>query len=80
MGGIGGMPGTVAGALLLAVVANLLNLTGVSPFDQQVVKGLVILAAVLLAGQALKRRTSPATRPAARPPAAAAAPPARVQQ
>jgi ribose transport system permease protein len=80
MGGIGGMPGTVAGALLLAVVANLLNLTGVSPFDQQIVKGVVILAAVLLAGQALKRRTSPATRPAARPPAAAAAPPAPVQQ
>jgi ribose transport system permease protein len=59
-GGVGGMPGTVAGAFLLAVVSNLLNLTGVSPFDQQIVKGLVIIAAVLLAGQALKRRQAPA--------------------
>jgi ribose transport system permease protein len=59
-GGVGGMPGTVAGAFLLAVVSNLLNLTGVSPFDQQIVKGLVIIAAVLLAGQALKRRIAPA--------------------
>ncbi len=67
MGGVGGMPGTVAGALLLAVVSNLLNLTGVSPFDQQIVKGLVIVAAVLLAGQALRRRTS-AARTAAAPP------------
>jgi ribose transport system permease protein len=60
MGGVGGMPGTVAGALLLAVVANLLNLTGVSPFDQQIVKGLVIIAAVLLAAHTLKRRQTPA--------------------
>jgi ribose transport system permease protein len=67
MGGVGGMPGTVAGALLLAVVSNLLNLTGVSPFDQQIVKGLVIVAAVLLAGQALRRRTS-AARTAKAPP------------
>jgi ribose transport system permease protein len=59
-GGVGGMPGTVAGAFLLAVVSNLLNLTGVSPFDQQIVKGLVIIAAVLLAAQALKRRQAPA--------------------
>lgn len=58
-GGVGGMPGTVAGAFLLAVVSNLLNLTGVSPFDQQIVKGIVIIAAVLLAGQALKRRIAP---------------------
>jgi ribose transport system permease protein len=60
MGGVGGMPGTVAGALLLAVVANLMNLAGVSPFDQQIVKGLVILIAVLLAAYALKKRTRPA--------------------
>ncbi|MEA2333292.1 MAG: ribose transport system permease protein [Thermoleophilaceae bacterium] len=62
MGGVGGMPGTVAGALLLAVVANLLNLAGVSPFDQQIVKGVVILAAVLLAGQALRSRSKAARR------------------
>jgi ribose transport system permease protein len=67
-GGIGGMPGTVAGAFLLAVVSNLLNLTGVSPFDQQIVKGLVIIAAVLLAGQTLKRRTRQVKAPDTREP------------
>jgi ribose transport system permease protein len=67
-GGIGGMPGTVAGAFLLAVVSNLLNLTGVSPFDQQIVKGLVIIAAVLLAAQTLKRRTRQAKAPTTREP------------
>lgn len=78
-GGVGGMPGTVAGAFLLAVVSNLLNLTGVSPFDQQIVKGIVIIAAVLLAGQALRRRVAPAKTLAPDAPAAgptASAPPA----
>ncbi len=55
-GGIGGAIGTVFGALLLAVLANVLNLVGVSPFDQQIVKGAVILVAVLLAVQAIRRR------------------------
>ncbi|WP_290052131.1 ABC transporter permease [Amycolatopsis solani] len=55
-GGIGGAVGTVFGALLLAVLANVLNLIGVSPFDQQIVKGAVILVAVLLAVQAVRRR------------------------
>lgn len=48
-GGSGGMGGTVIGALLLAVLSNVLNLLGVSPFDQQIAKGAVILVAVLLA-------------------------------
>jgi ribose transport system permease protein len=74
-GGVGGMPGTVAGAFLLAVVSNVLNLTGVSPFDQQIVKGLVIIAAVLLAGQALKRRTAPTKDIASEAPGAAATTP-----
>ena len=56
MGGVGGAAGTVAGALLLAILSNVLNLVGVSPFDQQIVKGLVIIAAVLLAARATKRR------------------------
>lgn len=55
-GGVGGAAGTVFGALLLAVLANVLNLIGVSPFDQQIVKGAVILVAVLLAVQAVRRR------------------------
>jgi ribose transport system permease protein len=58
LGGVGGMVGTVAGAGLLAVLANVLNLAGVSPFDQLIAKGLVIVIAVLLAARATRRRLS----------------------
>jgi len=47
-GGEGGVRGTLIGAGIVAVLANLLNLLGVSPFSQQIVKGLIILGAVLL--------------------------------
>jgi ribose/xylose/arabinose/galactoside ABC-type transport system permease subunit len=47
-GGEGGVRGTLIGAAIIAVLANLLNLVGVSPFSQQIVKGLIILGAVLL--------------------------------
>ena len=58
MGGVGGAVGTVFGALLLAVLSNLMNLIGISPFDQQIVKGAVIILAVLFAMQATRRRIS----------------------
>ena len=47
-GGEGGVVGTVIGAAILAVIANILNLTGVEPFTQQIVKGAIIICAVLL--------------------------------
>lgn len=47
-GGRGWIVGTVIGALIIGVLNNGLNLIGVSSFFQQVVKGLVILVAVLL--------------------------------
>ena len=56
MGGIGGAVGTVFGALMLAILSNLMNLIGVSPFDQQIVKGAVIVIAVLLAAATTRRR------------------------
>jgi len=46
-GGRGDMVGTVVGALILGVIDNGMNLLNVSPFLQSVVKGLVILGAVL---------------------------------
>lgn len=52
-GGEGGVRGTLIGAAIVAVLANLLNLVGVSPFTQQIVQGLIIIGAVLL-----ERRTS----------------------
>lgn len=47
-GGEGGITGTVIGAFIIGVLANGLNLLNVSPFYQEVAKGLVILAAVLM--------------------------------
>jgi ribose transport system permease protein len=56
MGGRGGVIGTVAGVVLLAMVANLLNLLGVSPFNQQVAKGAIIILAVLFTAQGMRER------------------------
>ena len=63
-GGLGGVLGTVAGALLLAMLANVLNLIGVSPYYQLIVKGAAIIGAVVLtslANRARTLRTPPAT-------------------
>jgi ribose/xylose/arabinose/galactoside ABC-type transport system permease subunit len=45
-GGIGSVVGTTIGACILAVLANMMNLIGVSPFTQQIVKGAIIIVAV----------------------------------
>ena len=47
-GGEGTVIGTIGGAMVLAIIANVLNLAGVSPFSQQVVKGAIIILAVLM--------------------------------
>lgn len=47
-GGTGSLGGTVIGALLIGVINNGLNLLGVSSYYQQVVKGVIIVAAILL--------------------------------
>lgn len=47
-GGRGNMFGTVMGVLLITLVTNAVNLLGVPPAWDQIVKGLVILAASLL--------------------------------
>lgn len=47
-GGEGNVSGTIIGALIIGVLNNGLNLMSVSPFYQSIVKGAVILMAVLL--------------------------------
>jgi ribose transport system permease protein len=47
-GGAGTMQGTLAGALIIGVLSNALNLLKVSSYYQTIAKGLVILCAVLL--------------------------------
>jgi ribose transport system permease protein len=47
-GGRGGVGGTIAGVLIVATINNFMNLLAISTFWQTVVKGLVILAAVVV--------------------------------
>lgn len=46
-GGVGTALGTLIGAMIIGVIDNGMNLTGVSAFLQQIVKGTIILVAVL---------------------------------
>lgn len=47
-GGIGTIGGTVIGALIIGVLSNGLDILGVSAYYQQIAKGLIIIAAVLM--------------------------------
>lgn len=53
-GGDGGMFGTFLGAAIIGSMANILNLTGVSPFVQKLAKGLLIIAAVMIKARGRK--------------------------
>ena len=48
MGGVGRVTGTLIGALLFGVMNNGLDLMGVQSYFQQVIKGMLIIAAVML--------------------------------
>ncbi len=50
-GGQGGVIGTFIGALIIGVLSNILNLTGVSPFAQPLAKGALIIVAVWIVGR-----------------------------
>jgi ribose/xylose/arabinose/galactoside ABC-type transport system permease subunit len=52
-GGEGGVGGTILGAILIAMINNGLNITGVTPFMQEIAKGLIIF--VVIAFDAIKR-------------------------
>ena len=47
-GGKGSVAGTFLGTLIIGVLADTLNLTGVDPFVQQLFKGALIVAAVFI--------------------------------
>lgn len=65
-GGQGGVLGAVAGAAVLALVSNLLNLLSVSAYAQQILKGVIIVGAIALRVRAT-RRSAPASSIAAAP-------------
>jgi ribose transport system permease protein len=58
-GGIGGIPGTLAGAFIIGILSNGLNLLEVPSYNQQVVKGVVFIVAVML-DYFIKQRKAPA--------------------
>lgn len=47
-GGIGGLQGTILGFVIIGLISNTLNLLNVNSFYQQIVKGFIILLAVLM--------------------------------
>jgi ribose transport system permease protein len=64
MGGRGSIWGTVGGALVLAVISNVITLVGISPYQSEIIRGCVIVAAVLIGSIGVlrsRRRVRPAS-------------------
>uniref|UniRef100_UPI000469E8A6 L-arabinose ABC transporter permease AraH n=1 Tax=Pantoea sp. IMH TaxID=1267600 RepID=UPI000469E8A6 len=57
-GGIGKISYVLAGVLILGTVENAMNLLNISPFSQYVVRGLILLAAVIFDRYKQKARTA----------------------
>jgi ribose transport system permease protein len=55
-GGVGGVSGALVGAFILGILSNGLNLMGVPSFWQQVIKGVVLILAVMLDVFSKRRR------------------------
>ena len=47
-GGSGSVTKTIVGAMLMGVLYNIMNLMGIASYPQMIVKGVVIVLAVLL--------------------------------
>lgn len=47
LGGIGTIQGTIVGGLIVGMLQNIMNLNSIQPFVQQIVKGIIILMAVV---------------------------------
>ena len=45
-GGIGTIQGTVLGALIITILSNAMNMIGIDPYIQGIIKGIVLIGAV----------------------------------
>ena len=55
-GGVGHIPGAVAGSLLLGIIRNSLNLLGVKPYWQWVIQGMILVTVVVMDVYVTRRR------------------------
>lgn len=55
-GGVGTVTGTLVGAIIMGLISNILNLLGIQSYMQNVVKGLIIILAVVLDVKSKKAR------------------------
>jgi inositol transport system permease protein len=58
-GGIGTAMGTLAGAFIVGILNNIMNLLGVNSYIQQIVKGIIIALAVIMDIRAKESRSRP---------------------
>lgn len=54
-GGRGFVIRTVIGVIILGLISNIMNLVGVPPYPQEVIKGFIIIGAVILQGATTKK-------------------------
>jgi ribose transport system permease protein len=47
-GGFGGIQGTILGTFIITILSNGMNMLGVDPYMQQIVKGIVMILAVFI--------------------------------
>ena len=55
-GGVGGIPQTAIGLILIALIQNVMNMLGIEPYVQYLVTGLVIVAVISLDSYSRKRK------------------------
>ncbi len=58
-GGVGTAAGTLAGAFIVGLLNNIMNLTGIDSYTQQIIKGTIIALAVVVDIAAKNRRLRP---------------------
>ena len=63
-GGIGTAMGTLAGAFIVGILNNIMNLLGVNSYVQQIIKGIIIALAVIMDIRAKNNRSRPRGLPA----------------